>query len=319
MGGNIPEVTLNTGARMPLVGLGTWTATDQVASEADQGLAVKTALQLGYRHIDTAWQYRNGVAIGKGIKESGLPRSEIFLCDKLINTRHTRAEKALEETLEELGTDYLDLWLMHWPVPLNPEGNDWKLPTREDGSPDYYTGPSPRSPSSPFTFVDTWLSMERVFRKHPSKVRAIGVSNCSTWHLTQILKAGSVVPAVNQIEIHPQLPQDKIIEFCRQKNVVVVAYSPLGSPQSTVLTDQKLVKLAESKGKGISVANLLLNWALARGYGVIPKTTSPQRMTDNLKLVDLTKEEMQIIRDVGMSAPKRYGTPAWAAKGVFLD
>ncbi|KIV80373.1 hypothetical protein PV11_07874 [Exophiala sideris] len=301
MGGKIPEVTLNTGARMPLVGLGTWTATNQVASEA-----VKTALQLDYCHIDTAWQYRNGVAIGKGIKDSGIPRSEIFLCDKLINTRHTRAEEALEETLKE-------------PVPLNPEGNDWKLPAREDGSPDYYTGPSPRSPSSIFTFVDTWLSMESVFRKHPSKVRAIGVSNCSTWHLTQILEAGSVVPAVNQTEIHPQLPQDKVIEFCRQKNIAVVAYSPLGSPQSTVLTDQKLVKLAESKGKGISVANLLLNWALARGYGVIPKTTSPQRMTDNLKLVDLTKEEIEIIRDVGMSAPKRYGTPAWAAQGVFLD
>ncbi|KAI1610585.1 NADP-dependent oxidoreductase domain-containing protein [Exophiala viscosa] len=290
----------------PLLGLGKWTATDQVASEA-----VKTALQLGYRHIDTAWQYRNGGAIGKGIKESGVPRSEIFL----LSTRHTRAEEALEETLEELGTDYLDLWLMHWPVPLNPEGNDWKLPKLPDGSPDYYTGTS----SSPFTFVDTWLLMESAFRKYPSKVRAIGVSNCSTWHLSQILEAGSVVPAVNQIEIHPQLPQDKVIEFCRQKNIAVVAYSPLGSPQSTVLTNPKLETLAGSKGNGIGVANLLINWALARGYGVIPKTTSPRRMTDNLKLVDLTEGEMQAIRDVGLSAPKRYCTPAWAAKGVFLD
>ncbi|KAI1628637.1 2-methylbutyraldehyde reductase [Exophiala viscosa] len=285
---------------MPLVGLGTWTATDQVASEA-----VKTALQLGYRHIDTAWQYRNGGAIGKGIKESGVPRSEIFLCDKLISTRHTRAEEALEETLEELGTDYRHLWLMHWPVPLNPEGNDWKLPKLPDGSPDYYTGTS----SSPFTFVDTWLSMESAFRKYPSK------------HMASLatLEAGSVVPAVNQIEIHPQLPQDKVIEFCRQKNIAVVAYSPLGSPQSTVLTNPKLKTLAESKGNGIGVANLLINWALARGYGVIPKTTSPRRMTDNLKLVDLTEGEMQAIRDVGLSAPKRYCTPAWAAKGVFLD
>ncbi|PPR03655.1 hypothetical protein CVT24_007769 [Panaeolus cyanescens] len=271
-------VKLNTGADMPVLGLGTWqSGPGEVAN------AVTVALKAGYKHLDTATAYGNEAEVGQGIIDSGVPRQEIFLTTKLNNNDHHKVEEALFYSLKQLKTDYLDLWLMHWPAPMTQALDG---PLRETD------------------WLDTWKAMEKVYKAHPDKVKAIGVSNFSIKFLTRLLENSEVVPAANQIELHPasfQYPipryctQADLVDLCRSKGIVVTAYSPLGSTNATVREDALVKKIAAKHG--VSAANILLSFhANQEGISVLGKSVTPERIIANLQLIDLSDEEVRELK-----------------------
>lgn len=214
--------------------------------------AVAYALKNGYRHIDAAYCYGNEDEVGQGLKEafdSGIKREDIFVTTKLWCTYHTRAAEGLEKSLKSLGLDYVDLFLMHWPVTMNSKGNNDRFPTKEDGSRDI-------TPRSEWDHTQTYLEMEKLLKS--GKTKAIGVSNYSKRYLEELLPKASVVPAVNQIENHPSLPQQEIRDYCKEKGILITAYSPLGSTGSPMFKTEEVVKVAEKKG--VSPASVLLSY-----------------------------------------------------------
>jgi glycerol 2-dehydrogenase (NADP+) len=223
---------LNTGATIPALGLGTW--------QSDPGqvrAAVSHAIQAGYRHIDCAYVYENEDEVGQGIKDgiakAGIKREDLFITTKLWCTYHSRAELGLDTSLKLLGLDYVDLFLMHWPVPMNPNGNNEKFPKHPDGT---------RDLDESWSHVQTWKELEKVLKT--GKTKAIGVSNYSVRYLETLLKEAEVVPAVNQIENHPYLPQQEIVDFCKSKGILVEAYSPLGSTGSPLFQEEGVQEVA---------------------------------------------------------------------------
>ncbi|CAO3674859.1 unnamed protein product [Rhizopus stolonifer] len=295
------DIKLNNGNTIPAVGLGTW----QSSEEGDVVYkAVKTSLAQGYRHIDAAFAYGNEAEVGRGIrdglKESGLKRSDIFVTTKLapIHGRPSLVAKAFEGSLAKLDIEYIDLYMMHWPVALNPEPGV-AIPLRADGSRDLDEQVNGR-------FEDTWAAMEKLLEG--GKVKNIGVANFSIPNLDRILKTAKVVPAVNQIELHPYLPQEKLINYCQSKGIHVTAYSPLGSSQSTLLQDPTLNKIASSHN--ISVAQVLLSWGVTRS-SVLPKSVNPDRIKSNIELIELSNEEIKEINDISKTNTKRFVRPAW--------
>lgn len=231
------------GKEIPALGLGTWQSTDEEAYNA-----VLAALKAGYKHIDTAWIYGNEAQIGKAIKDSGVPRSELFITSKLWGTKHTDPESAIKESLKLLQLDYLDLYLIHWPVTLNPNGNDPKFPKLADGSRDLLKD---------WSFVKTWELVQPLVAKGYTK--SIGVSNFSAKKLKTLLDlpTTTIKPVVNQVELHPYLPQPKLLEFCKENDILVEAYSPLGSTASPLFKDETLIKIAEANG--VSVATIMIS------------------------------------------------------------
>lgn len=215
---------LNTGAKMPAVGLGTWQSKPNEVRNA-----VKVALQNGYRHIDTALAYGNEAEVGAGIKDSGVPREEIWLTTKLDNPWHKRVEEGITSSLKDLGVDYVDLYLMHWPSSTDPTDLKKHYPD--------------------WTFVDTWREMQKL--PASGRVKNIGISNFAIKNLEVLLNDESckTVPAVNQIELHPNNPSPKLLDYCKQKGIHCTAYSCLGSTDSPLYKDPTLLKLAEAKGK----------------------------------------------------------------------
>jgi len=249
--------TLNTGAKIPALGLGTWQSRPNEVTEA-----VKIALQKGYRHIDTALAYGNEAEVGKGIKESGVPRSEIWLTTKLDNTWHHRVTEGIESSLKDLGTDYVDLYLMHWPSSTDPEDTSKHLPD--------------------WDFIKTWQELQKL--PATGKVRNIGVSNFGIKNLEKLLNDPSckTVPAVNQIELHPNCPSPKLVQFCKEKGIHCTGYSCLGSTNSPLYKDATLLKMAEKKGK--TPQQVLLAWGIQKGWSVIPKSVSRERIEKNFEL-----------------------------------
>lgn len=247
---SIPTLKLNTGAKIPQLGFGTY----KIAPESTFDI-VSSALEIGYRHIDTAQMYGNEAEVGKAISESGIPRSEIFLTTKLNNGNHRPedARRSFAESLEKLQTDYVDLFLMHWPLP--------KL----------YNG----------EYTKTYAVMEEFFAD--KRARAIGVSNFEPHHLREILLDNSVVPAVNQIELHPYLSNQKNAEFSAHKGITVTAWSPLG--RGAVLQDPVIEKIANALQ--ITPAQVVLAWHLARGYVAIPKASTPERQAENFQSANI--------------------------------
>ncbi|KAG0746424.1 hypothetical protein G6F57_004525 [Rhizopus arrhizus] len=292
---------LNNGNVIPAVGLGTWQSSEENDSVYR---AVKTALANGYRHIDTAMAYGNEAEVGRGIrdglKESGLSRRDIFVTTKLapVHGRPSLVAKAFEDSLAKLGIEYIDLYMMHWPVALNPEPGVM-IPLRADGSRDLDEQVNGR-------FEDTWAAMEKLL--DTGKVKNLGVANFAIPNLERLLKTAKVIPAVNQVELHPYLPQNKLIDYCQSKGIHVTAYSPLGSTQSTLLQDATLNKIAEAHK--ISVAQVLLSWGVTRS-SVLPKSINPDRIKSNIELVELNDKEIQEINDISKSNTKRFVRPAW--------
>jgi len=279
-------VTLNTGAIMPTVGLGTWkSAPGQVEHAVEYALK-----EAGYRHIDTAYDYGNEAEVGQGIKASGVPRGEIFLTTKLPNAQHGTPEKALEESLAALDT-YIDLWLMHWPAPMKSGKADKSL-----------------------NWIDTWKKMEAIYEKNKDKVRAIGVSNIGVKYLKELLKEAKIVPAVNQVELHPSCAQEALVEECRKAGIIVTAYSPLGSDNSPLLTDPVVVKIAEAHG--VHPANVLISLQANReGVTVLPKSVTNARIKANINIIDLTEEEITTLNDIDKNKHFRACKPHWTGWG----
>jgi len=249
--------TLNTGEKIPAIGLGTWQSKPNEVTEA-----VKIALKKGYRHIDTALAYGNEAEVGKGIKESGVPRNEIWLTTKLDNTWHHRVTAGIDSSLKDLGTDYVDLYLMHWPSSTDPTDTSKHLPD--------------------WDFIKTWQEMQKL--PATGKVRNIGVSNFGIKNLEKLLNDPSckTVPAVNQVELHPNCPSPKLVQYCKEKGIHCTGYSCLGSTNSPLYKDATLLKMAEKKGK--TPQQLLLAWGIQKGWSVIPKSVSKERIEKNYEL-----------------------------------
>ena len=231
------------------------------------------AFNAGYRLVDTAAQYGNEPEVGAAIKESGLRREDIFLTTKLWtkDIREHRVRAAFEESLDRLQVDYIDLYLIHWPA----EG-----------------------------FEDAWLEMEKLYKE--GLIRSIGVSNFEKHHLDEIKKYGaSVMPEVNQVEIHPYLSNSKIVECCKSEGIVPEAWCPLGGPGSSEMTDVKIKSIANKYGK--TQAQVILRWHIQKGVVVIPKSSNPGRMSQNIDVFDFTldSEDMHIIDS--LECGKRLG------------
>jgi 2,5-diketo-D-gluconate reductase A len=246
---SVPTITLNDGAKIPQLGLGVYQIDPDETADA-----VKTALDLGYRHIDTAEMYQNERGVGEGIRNSGIDRGEVFVTSKLNNGFHRPddARRAFDGTLEALGFDYVDLFLIHWP-----------LPTLYDGD-----------------FVSTWQTLEEF--KKDGRARSIGVSNFQVGHLERLARETETVPAVNQIEVHPYFVNDTVRAYGKDHDIATEAWSPIA--QGKVLDDPEVVRIAEAAGK--SPAQVVLRWHIQRGDIIFPKSVSPKRIEENLALFD---------------------------------
>ena len=248
---------LNNGTFMPWLGLGLYKMTD--AQEIDR--AVKTALEVGYRAFDTATFYRNERYIGKALRQSGIPRDEIFLTSKVWNDaqREKRTLAVFNESLEDLGTDYVDLYLIHWPV----RG--------------YFKG--------------TWQVLEKLYGE--GRTRAIGTSNFHVHHLQDLMADSQVLPAVDQVEFHPYLYQSDLLEFCRSKNIQLEAWGPL--MKGNITAKQPIAVLAEKYRR--TPAQIALRWDLQHEVVVIPKSSRPERILENSQIFDfeLSPEDMSLL------------------------
>ncbi|TDL25295.1 Aldo/keto reductase [Rickenella mellea] len=295
-----PSIKLNNGESIPSIGLGTWQSKPEEVINA-VSYAIKEA---GYRHIDCAWAYNNEKEVGEGIRASGVPRSEIFITSKLWCTYHSRVEECLDQTLANLGTDYLDLYLVHWPVALNPQGSHPIFPMTAEGK---------RDVDLSWKLQDTWKQMEVMVKK--GKVKAIGASNFSEKKLEEILQTAEIVPAVDQLEIHLYNPQHNLLAYLKTKGIVPQAYSPLGSTNSPLFKDEVVVELA--KKYSAEPAHILLAHLAAKGIVILPKSITPSRILSNLKdtlevIPKLTKEDLARLDGVAAAGKqKRFIMPPW--------
>lgn len=281
-------VKLNTGAEMPVIGLGTWKS----APGAVEG-AVEEALRCGYKAIDTAAAYQNEAEVGQGIKRSGVARSDIFITTKLPNDHHRKPETALDASLAKLDVGYLDLWLLHWPAPMT------------DGE---------EGPDKDWDWLDTWKEMVRLYKTYPDKLKAIGVSNVSVEYLERLLENSEVVPAVNQIELHPACQQKDVVEFCQSKGIILTSYSPLGSDNSPLLKDPIVEQIA--KAHSASPANVLISFQANKpNHTVLPKSVTKERIISNLKTLHLSPEEVQQLNSIGDHQLFRACNPEWTGWG----
>ncbi|KAI0338034.1 Aldo/keto reductase [Trametopsis cervina] len=302
-----PKIKLNNGLEIPAIGLGTW------QSKPDEVInAVEYALKHGYRHIDCAWAYGNEKEVGEGIRRSGVPRSEIWITSKVWPTGLHAVETFLDETLANLGVEYLDLYLVHWPIHLNPKGNHPSFPTKPDGSRDIIHD---------WPLSKTWEQMEAVLEK--GKVRSIGVSNFSEKTLEQILPSAKVVPAVNQIELHLYNPQHELLEYLKAKGIVAQAYSPLGSTNSPLFTDETASEIA--KHHNVQTSDILLGYLVAKNIVALPKSVTPARIASNFDgaiaaFNALTPEDVKKLDEVAANGKqKRLITPPWGVDLGFAN
>jgi len=269
---DVPSIQLNDGNSIPQLGFGVF----QIPPE-DTVEATKLALEIGYRHIDTAEMYGNEREVGEAVRASGLDRGDVFVTSKLNNSYHEpdEARAAFERTLSDLGFDHVDLFLIHWP-----------LPTLYDGD-----------------FVSTWRTLEAF--KADGRARSIGVSNFQVDHLERLAAETDVVPAVNQIELHPYLLNEEVRSYGEEHGIATEAWSPL--KQGEVLDDAAIAEIAERVGR--TPAQVVLRWHLQRGSIVFPKSTTPERMRENFELFDFELEpgDVERIDDLDRGEAGRNG------------
>ncbi|KAL5373539.1 hypothetical protein PMIN06_009019 [Paraphaeosphaeria minitans] len=299
---------LNTGATIPALGLGTWQS-----APGEVKKAVIHAIEAGYRHIDCASCYQNEDEVGEALQDvisrGIVKREDLFITSKLWCTFHTRVEEGLQQSLDMLKTPYVDLYLMHWPVPMNPKGNHPLFPKLEDGS---------RDIDHSITHIDAWKNLEAYYKSHPDKVKAIGVANYSVKYLEKLLAQSTITPAANQIENHPLLPQQEIVDFCRSKNIHITAYSPLGSTGSPLFQDAGV--LAVAKKHAVGPGTVLLSYHLARGSSVLAKSVTPSRIDENRKLIALDAGDVQALEAIHKkNGVRRFVYPPFGVNAGFPD
>jgi 2,5-diketo-D-gluconate reductase A len=265
----VPTITLNNGVEIPQLGFGVFQIPPEETAEA-----VRTALDVGYRHIDTAEMYGNEKEVGQAIRESGVPREEVFVTSKLNNSFHRRddALRAFDTTMEALGLEQLDLFLVHWPLP-----------------------------TIDVDYVETWKAMEEVYEG--GRCRSIGVSNFNPHHLRRLFAETEVRPAVDQIEVHPYLAQDDVRAFCKEHEIEVEAWSPIA--QGKVLGDPTITRIAERYGK--TPAQVVLRWHVQRGDIVFPKSVNRARMEENFALFDFAIDEEDMVDLTALDRGERTG------------
>ncbi|WP_432500940.1 aldo/keto reductase [Kineococcus arenarius] len=261
----VPPITLNNGVSVPQLGFGVWQVGDDEVVPA-----VETALEAGYRHVDTAAIYGNEAGVGRALAQSGIARDELFVTTKLWNAEqgYDSTLRAFDASLERLGLDRVDLYLIHWPVPQAD------------------------------AYVDTWKAFEKIYAD--GRARAIGVSNFEPHHLRRLLDETSVVPAVNQVELHPFLQQAELRAADAQHGIVTEAYSPLSSGKG-VIDDPVVTALARAHGK--TPAQVVLRWHVQLGNLVIPKSVTPQRIRENIDVFDFELSDADVAQITGLDRP----------------
>ncbi len=257
--------TLSNNVKIPVIGFGTWQTPND-----DTGVnAVLSALKAGYRHIDTAQGYGNESAVGKAVKLSGIPRGDIFITSKLTNSMHgyDNTMTSFEQTLRDLGTDYVDMFLIHWPNPLQYR-ETWQQ-----------------------TNAETWKAFEELYEA--GKIRAIGISNFRRHHIDELMKTAKIPPAVNQIRLCPGDTQDELVAYCKEHDILLEAYSPLGTGK--IFSVPQMRETAEKYGK--SIAQICIRWSLQNGFLPLPKSVNSDRITENLDVFgfELSDEDMKMI------------------------
>ncbi|MFY9920543.1 MAG: aldo/keto reductase [Mycobacterium sp.] len=268
----VPTIELNDGTKIPQLGFGVF----QI-DPGDTAEAVRKALDIGYRHIDTAEMYQNEAGVGQGIRDAGIDRGDVYVTSKLNNGFHKPddARRAFDATLSELGFDYVDLFLIHWP-----------LPTLYDGD-----------------FVSTWQTLEEF--KKDGRARSIGVSNFQVAHLERLAKETDTVPVVNQIEVHPYFTNDEVRAYGQKHGIVTEAWSPIA--QGAVLDDQVVDGIAKATGK--SPAQVVLRWHVQRGDIVFPKSVTPERIKENYEIFDfeLSPDDAEALTELNRGEKGRRG------------
>ena len=264
----VPNITLNTGVQIPQLGFGVF----QI-DPAETKDAVLQAFEVGYRHIDTAQMYGNEKGVGDAVAASGLDRKDVFLTSKLNNDMHDPADAAIafDLTLEALGTDYVDLFLIHWPLPTVSN------------------------------FVETWKAMEDFYRS--GRAKSIGVSNFQPHHLRRLNAETTITPAVNQVEVHPYLTQEAVRAFDAEHGIATEAWSPIA--QGRVLDDPTIVRIAEAHGK--SPAQVTLRWHIQRGDIVFPKSVTRSRIEENFALFDFELADLDVADITALNRDERTG------------
>ena len=260
---------LNNGVKIPILGLGVYLSR---AGEETVN-AVSCALKAGYRLIDTATAYQNEEFVGEGIHRSGIPRKEIFITTKMgrVAQREGRQEELFEESLKKLGTDYIDLYLIHWPIQNK--------------------------------YVDSWKLMEKWYKE--GRIRAIGVSNFHVQHLEHIFACSSIIPTVNQIELHPLLSQKNLRTYCAQHNIAVQAWSPLGGNEPSLIHDPRILEIADKYNK--SGAQVIIRWDIQSGILTIPKSVHPHRIVQNANVFDFSLTDLEMTRIDEINREQRIG------------
>ncbi len=259
---------LSNGVEIPCIGFGTWQTPDGDVCVS----SVLSAIEAGYRHIDTAQGYGNEESVGLAVKKSGIDRKDLFITSKLTNSEHgyERTLAAFEETMKKLDMDYLDLYLIHWPNPIAFRDH-WQEAN-----------------------AGTWKAFEELYKA--GRIRAIGISNFRPHHIEELMKTATVAPMVNQIRLCPGETQDEVVDYCRSHNIQLEAYSPLGVGKIFEVPEMKA--LAEKYGK--SIAQICIRWSLQRGYLPLPKTVTPSRIKENTQVFDFELEaaDVQLIADL---------------------